>query len=329
MTDYLALRAINEADLKERMRAICSDALDEISREIDRFDRKYGVGTVLEDAALYRYKRLQMLSDAVNKVIRDLTPEMADMVYSFAEESYVTGYYWNTFVADMTVPFAVNFAGVNERLLRASVDRKIVGLTLKDRLSSRRFMRLWDERDAVAKAQILGYGERKTANEIIKTWGPKDALKKDILEKVDRTYADAVRIARTESCRNATEAANHANFDMMRDNEIDVRNVWLSSHDERTRSSHRVLDGKCADIWSDKYQMYCFSHNGIVSPGPGRWNDPGMNINCRCSMSSRVMGYEDFEAKYEDFYGWLDRIKDDPRYADTVATIRKGETVAA
>ena len=181
----------------------------------------------------------------------------------------------------------------------------------------------------MAKAQILGYGERKTANEIIKTWGPKDALKKDILEKVDRTYADAVRIARTESCRNATEAANHANADLMRDNEIDVRNVWLSSHDERTRSSHRVLDGKCADIWSDKYQMYCFSHNSAVSPGPGRWSDPGMNINCRCSMSPRVMGYEDFEAKYEDFYGWLDRIKDDPRYASTVATIRRSETVAA
>ena len=317
MNDHRKLQEIIERDSNDRMRAVCRAALDEINRRITAFEKKYSLAEAVEDARVFEYRRLALLEDAINEVLLTIAPDLAGVVKETVERAYLNGYYWSEFMVAMTVPFEANFVGVNKYLLRASADQMVASLTLSERMTSARLTQLFSARDVVAKAQLLGYGEAKTARDIIK---------EHVLGGVESTYSKAACIARTESCRNATVAMNQANSDIMTENDLDIRNVWLSGHDERTRLSHKELDGKVADVWIARYGQYCFSHDGKQSPGPGRWGSAKMDINCRCSMTQKVLGYEEYECRsIETYYEWLGRVKSEKEYSQAVAAVKRSE----
>lgn len=92
----------------------------------------------------------------------------------------------------------------------------------------------------------------------------------------------AIRTARTL----VTGIQNTARIEGLRDLEaagVDVKKIWLATLDERTRESHRSLDGEQRRVEET------FS-NGLMMPGDQSTGDPAEFMNCRCTLDYNVMG---------------------------------------
>lgn len=111
----------------------------------------------------------------------------------------------------------------------------------------------------------------------------------------------AMRISRTEGHR----IQNRAQMDMLnkaKENGADVVKQWISTLDDRTRESHKILDGQIRE--SEDY----FEVNGHKAKYPGGFGVTSEDIHCRCCMGQR--------AKWNLDQDELDTLQDRASYFD-------------
>lgn len=100
----------------------------------------------------------------------------------------------------------------------------------------------------------------------------------------NRAFIDfnkAIRIARTEGHRISQEATYEVQT-KAKEAGASVIREWSSALDNRTRKSHRKLNGQFRDI------NEAFEVNGHKVMYPGRFGIPHEDINCRCSVLQRA-----------------------------------------
>lgn len=116
-------------------------------------------------------------------------------------------------------------------------------------------------RDWVLRVLEKGITEGKGAAEIAR-----------LIEGDTYLRFQAMRIVRTEVVRatnvGAVKAADASPFEVVKQ--------WIAAHDNRTRHSHRLLDGQIRELDED------FLPN-LAQPGDPR-APAGMTINCRCTL---------------------------------------------
>lgn len=111
----------------------------------------------------------------------------------------------------------------------------------------------------------------------------------------------AMRISRTEGHR----IQNRAQMDMLnkaKENGADVVKQWISTLDDRTRESHKILDGQIREI-EDYFEV-----NGHKAKYPGGFGVTSEDIHCRCCMGQR--------AKWNLDQDELDTLQDRASYFD-------------
>lgn len=108
---------------------------------------------------------------------------------------------------------------------------------------------------------------------------PIDDIAKRIRSVADMDYRASVRTARSA----VTSAQNSGRIDSYRraiDMGISLKKRWIATKDNRTRHTHRLLDGESVEI-EDKFS------NGLMYPG-----DPSGKgseyYNCRCSLEADI-----------------------------------------
>lgn len=107
--------------------------------------------------------------------------------------------------------------------------------------------------------------------------------------------ASAVRNARTST----TAAENRGRMDSYHRAEkmgIKIVKVWMAANDGRTRDAHLELDGQEREIDEPfevdiEIRKGVFFHDKIMYPGDPN-ADPANVYNCRCTMITRVLGFE-------------------------------------
>lgn len=116
----------------------------------------------------------------------------------------------------------------------------------------------------------------------------------------DSDYKAAVRNARTMTT-GAENAGRVVSYDRAKQLGIDVKQQWRATHDNRTRHTHRLVDGEIREVGE------VFS-NGCRFPGdPGA--EPSEVYNCRCTLDAFFPKY-DKEDNYlngmtiEEFQQW-------------------------
>lgn len=92
-------------------------------------------------------------------------------------------------------------------------------------------------------------------------------------------------IARTEALRTAS-AGQWAYTQELKAAGVDVQKMWLSNLDDRTRTSHRHLDGKKIGV-NDRFRV-----NGHSALYPRGFGNASEDINCRCTYCTLAGGME-------------------------------------
>jgi SPP1 gp7 family putative phage head morphogenesis protein len=93
----------------------------------------------------------------------------------------------------------------------------------------------------------------------------------DVYDDMDRNRANM--IARTETCA----SVNYGQVETYRADGVEKKE-WLATQDDRTREDHIDADGQVVPIDED------FDIGGDKMSAPGLGNEPGENINCRCTI---------------------------------------------
>lgn len=111
---------------------------------------------------------------------------------------------------------------------------------------------------------------------------------------IAKSFRDVMEMNKASSYRNARTAItcceNKGRLHAMYAAEkigVSVKKMWMSTHDNRTRESHRMLDGEVVDIHEE------FS-NGLMEPGDEDMEGslPEEVYNCRCTMVGVVDGVD-------------------------------------
>jgi len=114
----------------------------------------------------------------------------------------------------------------------------------------------------------------------------------DMQELLETNFAftptRALMIARTET----TRAVNYGAVEAMRAAEVEfgivVRKEWITAKDGEVRDEHRPLDG------TQRAQGESWAVGTATAPWPGGFKQPGLDINCRCSIVP-IVDEEDFK----------------------------------
>nr|WP_285839870.1 phage minor head protein [Alkalihalophilus marmarensis] len=120
-----------------------------------------------------------------------------------------------------------------------------------------------------------GLHEGKTYKQM--TDAIKNSLEGDVVK--------AKRIVRTESHR-IREEAGYESARNAHARGVKMVKVWNTVADERVRSSHDSLNGTKVDVDED------FEIDGFTAKAPGQFNEPSMDINCRCFTTFEVVAIE-------------------------------------
>lgn len=106
-----------------------------------------------------------------------------------------------------------------------------------------------------------------------------------------KNRAAATRAART-ACTAAENGGRMNSFERAKRLGIDMEIEWCATLDERTRESHRELDGERIEL-GERFS------NGLEYPGDPS-GDPGEVYNCRCRANGRVVGFDGERGDWAD-----------------------------
>lgn len=96
-----------------------------------------------------------------------------------------------------------------------------------------------------------------------------------------KAYNNSMRIARTEGHRVQIRSAMDAQ-QAAKDKGADVVKQWDATLDDRTRETHRMLDGQIRELDEP------FEVGGMRADAPGMFNNPAEDCNCRCALLQRA-----------------------------------------
>lgn len=223
-------------------------------------------------AVMAKYNRLKALEEEVKAELVRLTKSNARTLQKALGDIYVESYMRTAFAIETESQVKLAYSMLNPKVIEASINNPISGLTLNDRLSKNRLDVIMRIKQEITQGLVNGESYHKMAARA------KHALEGDAVK--------AMRVVQTEAHRvqqdGRLESMTHAS-----DKGIKMLKVWTSSLDSRTRDAHQDLDGQKIAVDAD-----FVSPTGARGPAPGQMGSAEDDINCRCSLRMEIVGYE-------------------------------------
>lgn len=204
---------------------------------------------------------------------------------------YSTNYNWEAYNIEHLTGYNLNFTIMNKNVVKE---------ILKENANAFELMAIDDLKD---KTQIITTLRRQLLQGLLQGESISKITKR-IQIAAEKKRSDAIRIARTETNRVQNKARLNS-MEYASSKGLKIKKQWISTMDNRTRHSHRDLDGEQRDL-DDNFS------NGCTCPGEG--GSASEVINCRCTMTTEFIGLEkdakelelDEELKKMSYKEWLD-----------------------
>lgn len=275
-------------DLEKRIQKVYGQAARETQQKVNKFYSGYadrynqkvadlndGKITKAEFQAWCRTniltgKRWQELQDTLAQDMANADKLAMSMVNGHLPEVYALNHNYGTYEAEKGAMVSTSYTLYDrqtvERLIRD--DPKLLPQPKINRAKDVRWNR-HKFNEGITQGILQGESLR-------------DIAKRVAIGTSSSDYKAAIRNARTATT-GAENAGRIASYERAEKMGINVKKVWMSTIDNRTRDSHALLDGAEAEY--DKPFA-----NGLMFPGDPDGNDPAEIWNCRCTLIADVDG---------------------------------------
>jgi uncharacterized protein with gpF-like domain len=255
-------------------------ALDTVRAQLANIYSQYEKNGELTLAEMSKYNRLDTLKGQIEKYLKDTTGVNAKNITKLSGEVYQESFYRTAFAFERQVQAKLGYGLLNPKVIQASVQNPISGLTLNETLEKNRDNIIIKVKQEITQGLVKGESYGKMANRFKEVLG-NDAGK-------------AVTVAQTEAHRNY-QAGRLASGEQAASKGVEMWKVWEATLDDLTRDSHQALDQTKVEMDED------FESDGAAGPGPGMMGDPAQDINCRCTLRYELKGdYAPFERYSRD-----------------------------
>lgn len=217
-------------------------------------------------AEISKYNRLNNLYKSITDELKKITPKIAKKILDLNVSNYKETYFKSWYLLEKQLKMPITFGRVNPDRIRAVLTNPIPGKSLKDLVVTVHSRNIDKLKFEIAKNLTEGTGINK--------------LSKVIKENFDLQKYEADRIARTETLR-ASSKADIEFIQKMEDMGIEVKKIWISVLDDRTRPDHVYMDGQ----ESDEDGFFTFPE-GDKTLFPRLSGIAGQDINCRCHVET-------------------------------------------
>jgi SPP1 gp7 family putative phage head morphogenesis protein len=273
------LEKIALADLARRMlsyekevQKVLAEALKEIRGEMSKIYDKYAVNGILTRVEMSKYNKYITME---KQLLRTLSPSITKTIKSIDRllpEQYEAAFFEYAWAMDNGNNLRIAWGIQNEDNLRA-----LFSMTNPKNLEFRNALKNYDMNAKLylRNALLRGLAMGKSYTSMIK----------DIRGALNKSYAEALRILRTEGQR----ALNKGQDDLYNnalESGIQGRIIWDATLDARTRPSHAAMDGVAKSADGLFYGL------SVPTPRPMWEGLPAEeSINCRCSERFEVDGF--------------------------------------
>lgn len=226
---------------------------------------------------LQKYDRISKLEKQLSEKIRAGTVPISKEIRDTTRAGLTTSF---TATKDIVGKEAGRkIRGVLDRKkIQNIMQNKLTGLTLNERLSTRRADIERRIRETVSQGLVNGETYKTMADRL------KDELEKDT--------AKAMRIVRTESHR-TMETGKHEAMVHAQNQGVIQKKWWMTSFDERLREEHLELGQKYSQAnMIDLEDDFVCDMTGSSGPHPGAMtggDSARSNINCRCNKQIKIV----------------------------------------
>ena len=240
-----------------------SETLKEIRSELAKGFQNYGDDYV----EWQKYNRLQNLEKNINKEVGKLSGKSATRIKSGIGDQIETQYYYTGYALETSTRAKLGFGLLDKNVIEAAVENPLdnVGFLQRNRDNHQRLAR--QMREELTQGLIRGEGFRDTADRI--------------KNRMDVGATNTMRIVQTENHRAQTQGRLKG-YEQAESYGVELKRVWTSTLDDRTRDTHQNMDGQVAD------EDGMFDVNGVRAEGPGLTGVAEEDINCRCTVRVEV-----------------------------------------
>lgn len=185
-----------------------------------------------------------------------------------------------------------NIYAENHEQVREMVENTGISFTLTDKGTVKRMIKDGDIKLPKKKVKIpkdMRWNTKKINSAVLQgilQGESMDKIANRLLPIIGNNEASAIRNARTL----VTGAENRGRLDSYEELEeqgIVLKKVWIATGDDRTREWHLDMDGQEVDI----DEPFIDGHNNELMFPADPDAEPETVYNCRCSMSTRVVGF--------------------------------------
>ena len=284
----------DEKAVVEQLRKIYKQARNDCERRI----RELSSRTDFENlqSIIYQKQYQEALKKQLDSILDGLQGQQFTSIADYLQKSYHNGY--------IGVMYDLHRQGI-PILMPINQDQVVKAVQTDSKLSQGLYDRLGED-VGVLKKSIRTELSRGIANG--STWNEMARqIANGMNNPYDKSINNAIRIARTEGHRVQQQSA----FDSLckaKESGADVVKQWDATLDDRTRNTHKNLDGQIREI--DEY----FEVNGHRALHPGAFGVASEDIHCRCHLLQRAkwaLGEAELQTlKDRAAYFGLDKTKD-------------------
>lgn len=260
--DQLIKRAESELEI------LFSRRLKQIQQEIaDMFEKYQSDDVHVTWTEFNKYNRLNKELIRIGEMLTEDYREVAKTIRQTQQNAYIEKFLMSLYLYEMASQTFMQFDVPTASVITKAIEQPIKYIELTGTLKKHRSNVLKKIRIEITKGIVNGKGYTHIAK----------ALRDDL----GMSKAQAQRVARTEAGR-AMSQAGLDSAKVAKDNGLSgMKKRWLATKDNRTRDTHRHLDGKAIDIDDNFHSSGCVGQAPKLFVGDASAKE---NINCRCKL---------------------------------------------
>lgn len=253
---------------ESELEILFSRRLKQIQQEIaDMFEKYQSDDVHVTWTEFNKYNRLNKELIRIGEMLTEDYREVVKTIRQTQQNAYIEKFLMSLYLYEMASQTSMQFDVPTASVINKAIEQPIEFIKLVPTLQKHRDEVLKKIRIHITQGIMSGEGYSKIAK----------ALRDDI----GMTKAQSQRVARTEAGRAMSQAGLDSAKVAKANGLTGMKKRWLATKDNRTRDTHRHLDGKAIDIDDNFHSSGCIGQAPKLFVGVASAKE---NINCRCKL---------------------------------------------